>query len=49
MGHRSGADALVTGSHIDSPDFLFAMAVGEQSSEAVVIRCRKFCMATLSA
>ena len=29
MGHRSGADAIATGTHIDSPDLVFAVAVGE--------------------
>ena len=38
MGHRSGADAIATGSHIDSFGLVFAVAVGEQSAEEVVIR-----------
>ena len=28
MCHRSGADAIATGSHIDSPDLMLAVAVG---------------------
>ncbi len=28
VDHRSGADAIATGFHIDSPDLMFAVAVG---------------------
>ncbi len=41
MGAGSGADAITAGPHIDSPDLVFVVVVGEQSAEAVVIRCRK--------
>lgn len=41
MGACSGADAITAGAHIDSPDLVFVVVVGEQSAEAVVIRCRK--------
>lgn len=41
VGNRSGADAIVAGSHIDSFGFMLAVVVGKQSAKAVVIRCRK--------
>jgi len=39
MGVDPGADAIAIGAHTDSSDLVFAVALGEQSAEAVVEFC----------